>query len=84
MSLNATVLARPCGALRGQAPGYEGEGQLRSPVKPLRVVDDADQRLFPRRLRQEGQHRQTDQELIGSVPAPQAERAPQRVGLRAG
>jgi hypothetical protein len=51
-------------------------------IQPLRVVDQADQRLLPGHLRQQAEHGQPDHEPIRRRPGGQAERGPQRVALR--
>ena len=60
------------------------ERQRRGLVQPLRVVDDAQQGTFLRRLGQQAEHGEADQEPIRRRPRGQAEDRPQRVTLRAG
>jgi hypothetical protein len=66
-----------------QATGDEHERQRRSPIQPLRVVDDAQQRTLPGHLRQQAQHGEADEEPIRSVAGAQPEHDLQRVALRA-
>jgi hypothetical protein len=54
----------------------------RSPIEPLRIVHDADQRLLPGHIRQQAQDRQADREAIRSVTIPEAERGAQGGALR--
>ena len=63
---------------------HERERLRRGPIQPLRIVHDADERALPGHLRQQAQDGQADREAIRSVPAPQAERGPERVVLRLG
>ena len=49
-----------------EAAGHERQHACRCPVQPLRVVDDAEQRLLRRGLRQEIEHREPDKERIRS------------------
>ena len=46
------------------------------------VIDDADQRLRFGRVREQGQHREPDEETIGALTRRQAESCLQRVSLR--
>jgi hypothetical protein len=48
----------------------------------LRVVDETDDRPAFGRVRQQRQHREADEELIGSRARAQAERRSQRITLR--
>lgn len=64
--------------------GGEGERLRGGPVQPLAVVDHADQRPSLGRLRQQARDGQADQEAIRGRPLDQAERRPQRIGLRRG
>ena len=67
----------------GQQPaGRERQALHRGLVEPLRVIDQAGQRLVLRRGGQQAQHRQPDQETIRSLPLPHPERDRQRVALR--
>ena len=52
------------------------------PVEPLRVVDDAHERLLLGGLGEQAQDRQPDEEPIGWRSGAQAERRAQRVALR--
>ena len=65
-----------------QPPRHEPQHLRGHPVQPLRVIDQAQQRPVLRRLRQQGQHRQPDQEPVWRTAAAQPERDPQRVPLR--
>jgi hypothetical protein len=58
----------------GQPPGSEPERLRRSPVQPLLVVDQADQRALRGHLGQQVQHGQPDQEPVRRRPGSQAER----------
>ena len=53
-------------------------------VKPLRVVDEADQGLLVADHRHQAQHRQSDQESIRRWTGTQAERGAESVALRPG
>ena len=67
----------------GQQPArHEGERLRGHPVEPLRVVDDAHQRLFLGDVGQQAQDRQTDEETVRWRPCAQAERGRQCVSLR--
>ena len=68
--------------VRQQPPRHERQHLRGGPVQPLRVIDQAQQRPVFRRLRQQGQHRQPDQEPVRRTAAAQPERDPQRVALR--
>ena len=67
--------------LRRQAPGDEREHLCRGAIKPLDVIDDADQRLLVRRVGQQAEHGQPDQKSIGLRARAQTERGRQRVTL---
>jgi hypothetical protein len=66
-----------------QAPGHKRECLRRSTIKPLRVVDDAQERLLAGRLRQQTQEREPDEESIRRVCRPQPERHAKGLALRA-
>jgi hypothetical protein len=68
--------------LRHQAPRHEGEHLRGGAIKPLGVVDQADQWALPGRLRQQAQDGQGDQEPVRRRPGMQTERDPQRLPLR--
>ena len=69
----------------GEQPACdECEYLRRGPVKPLRIVHQADQRLLLGGIAQETQHGQADQETIRCLAGLQAERRGQRVALRRG
>ena len=69
--------------LRQQASRHERERLRRHPIEPLRVVDDAHERLLLGDVGQQAQDRQADQEAIRRRTGAQAERRAQRVALRA-
>jgi hypothetical protein len=69
--------------LRAQPPRHERERLRRRPVEPLRVVDDAEQRPFTRRLREQVEHGQPHEEAIRHVSGAEAERRAERTALRA-
>jgi hypothetical protein len=50
-------------------------------IEPLRVIDDAQERSLLRRLRQQTDGRQSDEERIGSRPGTQPEGDVQCVAL---
>jgi hypothetical protein len=52
-------------------------------IKPLRIIDNADERLFLGHLCQQAEHRQPDQKPIRHLPPTQAERPAERIALRA-
>ena len=62
---------------------HERERLRRHLVEPLRVVDDAHERLLLGGVGQEAQDRQADEEALRWRSAAQAERRAQRVALRA-
>ncbi len=68
--------------LRQQAPRHERERLDGHPVKPLRVVDDADERLVLGHVGQQAEDGQADQEAIRRRTCAHAERDVQRVTLR--
>ena len=68
--------------LRQQASRHERECLHGHLVEPLRVVDDADQRLLLGGVGQQAQDGQADQEAIRRRAGAQAERRVQRVALR--
>ena len=81
--------ARPRGAherdpLGEQAAGDEAEDLRRGVVEPLRVVDDADERLLLGDLGEQRQRREPDQEAVGRGPGAQPEHRRERVALRDG
>jgi hypothetical protein len=51
-------------------------------VQPLLVIHHAHQRTFPRRLRQQAQHGQADQEPVRCRAGAEAEHGQQRITLR--
>jgi hypothetical protein len=64
--------------LRVQPTGGEQQRMRRTVVQPVRVVDQAQQRPVLGQLRQQGQHRQSDQEPVAALAGVQPERRPQR------
>ena len=71
---------QPC-RLSPEAPGHERDHLRGSAIEPLLVIDHAQQRLLSRRLREQAQHGEADQEPVGNRPGIQPERDAQRVGL---
>ena len=65
----------------GQAPGHEREHLGRGPIKPLDVIDQAEQRLLLRRVGEQAEHGQPDEKSIGLRARAQAERGRERVTL---
>ena len=65
-----------------QPPGDEAERLHRHLVEPLRVVDDAEQRLVVGGGGHQAQHGQPDQETVRGLPGAAAERDVQRLALR--
>ena len=70
--------------LRHQPAGGERQRLRRGPIQPLRVVDHTHQRPLGRRIGQQTQHSQTDQEPIRFGPGGQPERGAQCLPLRVG
>jgi hypothetical protein len=69
---------------RVQPPGHERQDLGRGLVQPLRIVDQAQQRLLRGHLRQQAQHSQANQETIRCAGRTQAERDAESVALRPG
>ena len=69
--------------LRQEPARHERERLRGHPVEPLRVVDDAHERLLLGGVGQQAQDRQPDEEAIRRRSGAQAERRAQRVALRA-
>ena len=67
-----------------QAPRDEHERFGRRAVEPVRVVDDAQQRLRLGRRGEQAEHRHRDEEAILHALGRQPERAAQRGGLHVG
>lgn len=67
-----------------QPAGREDQRLRRRPVQPLRVVDQAEQRLLLGQFGEQRQHRQSDEEPVAAARrgVPHPERRPQRPGLR--
>ena len=64
-----------------QPPSHEREHLCRGPIKPLDVIDEADQRALLRRVGQQAQNGEPDQKSIGLRARAQAKRGRQRVTL---
>jgi hypothetical protein len=62
--------------------GDEGQHLSRRVVEPLRVVDEADDRSGRRRVREQRQHREADQEPLRMRAPTQAERGFEGLALR--
>ena len=69
--------------LLAQTARDEGELLGRGRVEPLRVIDNAQQRLFLGRVRQQAQDGEANQEPIGRGPAAQPEGRAECVALQA-
>ena len=69
---------------RQQPAGDERERLRGDPVQPLRVIDEAQQRLLLRDVGQQAEHRQPDQETVRRLACAQTERRRQRIALRTG
>ena len=69
-------------AVRVQAAGDEAEHLRRFGIEPVRVIDDAQQRLFFGRPGKQRQRRQSHQEPLRRRPRFLAESDPQRAPLR--
>jgi hypothetical protein len=67
-----------------QPTRHERENLRRGPVKPLRIVHQADQGLLLGGFAEKTQHGQADKETIRRLAGPQAECRGQRVTLRRG
>ena len=65
-------------------PGVGKTALIECAVEPLRVVDDAEQRLLLRRVRQQVQTGEPDEERIRRPSAPQPERDLEGFALRFG
>ena len=86
---NVIAGPRPCGAydrdrLGEQAAGNEPQDLRRGVVEPLRVVDDAGQRLLLGDLGEQRERGQPDQEPVGRGAGAAAEHRRERVALRGG
>ena len=86
---NVIAGPRPRGAhdrdrLSEQAAGNEPQDLRRGVVEPLRVVDDARQRLLVGDLSEQRQRGQPDQEPVGRRAGAAAEHRRERVALRCG
>jgi hypothetical protein len=68
--------------LRLQAPGHEREHLGRGPVKPLGIINQAQQGPFLRGVGEQAEYRQADQKAVGLRPGTQTERRPERIALR--
>ncbi|CAM5315550.1 hypothetical protein SCHAM137S_01907 [Streptomyces chartreusis] len=69
-------------ALGGDAPGHEGEHGERTAVHPLRVVDQADDRLLLGAGGQQAQDRQPQVQRVGGRSRAASQRDAQRLALR--
>jgi hypothetical protein len=67
--------------LRQKAPCHERKRLHRHPIEPLRVVDDADERLLLGGVGEQAQDGQADQKAIRRGTGAHAERGVQRVAL---
>lgn len=67
-----------------QPAGNKGQRLSRGLVQPLRIADQAQQRLFRGHVRQQAQHRQVDQEAIWRAAGLQPEGDAESVALRTG
>jgi hypothetical protein len=67
-----------------QAPCHESHCLQGDLVEPLRIVHDAEQRLFGRCHGEQAQYGEPHQESVGSVPQPAAEGDVERRALRLG
>ena len=65
-----------------QATGNKRQSLQRSPIEPLRIVEEADQRLSLSDLGQQAEGGQTDHETIRDIAFRQPERHAQRITLR--
>ena len=68
-----------------QAPRHERQRLRGGPIEPLRVVDQADERLLLGHLGQQAQDRQADEEAVRGVAVlqPERRRAARRAAGRA-
>ena len=67
-----------------ETAGDETENLSGGVVEPLRVVDDADERLLLGDLGEQRQRGQPDQEPVGRSPRAQSEHRGERIALRIG
>ena len=65
-----------------QAPRHERQYLCRGPVKPLGIIDQAQQGPFLGGVGEQAEQRQADQEPVGLRPGAQPERRPERLALR--
>jgi hypothetical protein len=70
--------------LGGQPPGDEAERSQRRRVRPVRVVDQAQQRALPGAVGQQREGGQRHQEPVGRLPGLGPKRDPQGARLRFG
>ena len=71
-----------CNRLRQEPPRYEAEHLCRSPIEPLRIIDDADQRPLLGALGQQTQKSHPDEKAIGGRTGHEPECSAKRVALR--
>ena len=70
--------------LGDQSPGHESQNLTGRGVKPLRIIDNAQQRPPHRRFGQQAEHGEGHEEAIGNLARGEPERDPKRVLLRLG
>ncbi|HMJ37474.1 MAG TPA: hypothetical protein VK501_26450 [Baekduia sp.] len=70
-----------CDPLSQQAASHEGEGARRCTIEPLRVIDDAEERLLLGGLRQQAKDRQPHEEGIRRRACAESEGDGERVAL---
>ena len=70
--------------LRQQAARDERQDLGRGPILPVRVIHHADERAVLRHLRQQAQHRQSNEKAVWRVAGTEPERRGQRIALRGG
>ena len=68
--------------IRFGAPGDKGQRLQGFPVDPLCVIDQTQERSFSRKIGQQAQGAETDEEPVGRCPGQATERHRDRLGLR--
>ena len=68
--------------LSEQTASDKGQRQRRSPIQPLCIIDDTQQRTLLRRYGEQTQHRQPDEKSVRRGPVAQPEHGLQRATLR--